>query len=59
MIKIANQTEATSSFLLKDPVEINDGVVFFKKQEKNLRNVSFNKKNEHKYLQLQNEFTLL
>jgi hypothetical protein len=39
MIKISNQTEATSSFILREPNEIIDGVALFIKKEKNLRNV--------------------
>lgn len=39
LIKLESQTEATSAFELKDPIESNEGVVLFKKNEKNLRNV--------------------
>jgi len=39
MIKLETQSEATSSFILTDPIEINNSVVLFKKKEKFLRNV--------------------
>ena len=39
MIKLETQSEATSSFILTDPIEINNSLVLFKKKEKFLRNV--------------------
>ena len=44
MIKLETQSEATSSFILTDPIEINNSVVLFKKKEKFLRNVIKKKK---------------